>query len=219
MCIKAPQFLNRKVYFKEGILIMDSRLENNPIGKRVVLYSGGLDSYLISRLWENDVKLFVDIHSLGNKGELKKLGDDVVIEYLTDIGKFELPESEYLLPLRNLYFVMLAARHGTTICLGATKSSKNIDKNYEFCDLASKILSYLSPQLYGFYHEIKVVIPFKEYSKKEILQMYLDNGGTLEDAFNSTSSCYNPNADGSACRECSSCKKRIEAFKELGYEV
>lgn len=198
---------------------MDNRLEFDPIGKRVVLYSGGLDSWLISHLWEHDVKLFVDIHSLGNKGELPKLAKDVVFEQLTDIGKFELPDAEYLLPLRNLYFVMLAARHGTTICLGATKSSKNIDKNYEFCDLSSKILTYLSPQLYGVHHEVNVVIPFKEFSKKEILEKYLASGGTLEEAFKSTSSCYNPKPDGSPCFECSSCKKRMEAFKELGYEV
>lgn len=197
---------------------MDDRLINDPIGKRVVLFSNGLDSWLISHLWEHDVKLFVDIHSLGNKGEIPHLPPDVVVEQLRDIGKFELPDVEYLLPLRNMYFAMLAARHGTTICLGATKSSKNIDKTYEFCDKASALLTYLSPQLYGSHQEVKVVIPFKEYTKKEILEMYLANGGTLEQAYNSTSSCYNPKEDGTPCYECSSCLKRTAAFKELGYD-
>lgn len=186
---------------------------------KVLLYSGGLDSWLIDKLWKPDVKLYVDTGSLGSKAEIEKLGDDVVVEKL-DIHKFELRERNYLLPLRNLYFCMIAMNYGDEICLGATASSKNLDKNETFCDLAGNVLSYLAPQVYAenVPERIKIVVPFKQYTKKQLLEMYVAQGGSLDLAFKSTSSCYNPKEDKSPCLECSSCLKRIEAFKELGYE-
>lgn len=186
--------------------------------KKVMLYSGGLDSWVISKLWKPDVKLYVDTGSLGSKAEIKKLAPDVIVEKL-DIHKFEIPERNYILPLRNLYFCMLAMNYGDTICLGATASSTNLDKNETFCKLASDLLTYLIPQVYPVNapERINVVVPFKPYSKKQLLQMYLNQGGDLDTAFTSTSSCYNPNPDGSPCLKCSSCLKRLAAFRELGY--
>lgn len=186
---------------------------------KVLLYSGGLDSWLISKLWKPDVRLYVDTGSLGSKAEVKKLDKDVIVEKL-DIHKFELPERNYLLPLRNLYFCMLAMNYGDEICLGATASSKNLDKNETFCKLAGDTLTYLIPQVYPENppKEIKIVVPYKKYSKKELLEMYVAQGGDLDIAFKSTSSCYDPLPDGSPCLKCSSCLKRIQAFKELGYD-
>lgn len=187
--------------------------------KKVMLYSGGLDSWIISKLWKPDIRLYVDTGSLGSKAEVKNLPADVVVEKL-DIHKFEIPERNYILPLRNLYFCMLAMNYGDTICLGATASSKNLDKNETFCKLAGDLLTYLIPQVYpnNAPERIQVVVPFKKYSKKQLLEMYLAQGGDLETAFKSTVSCYNPKPDGSPCLECSSCLKRMSAFRELGYE-
>ena len=184
--------------------------------KKVLLYSGGLDSWLIDKLWKPDVKLYVDTGSLGSKAEIPKLGSDVIVEKL-DISKFELPERNYLLPLRNLYFCMLAMHYGDTICLGATSSSTNLDKNETFCKLAGDLLTYLSPQVYKETKQINIVVPFKQYSKTDLLRMYKESGGDLEEAFNATSSCYNPNKDGTMCKECSSCVKKLEAFRINGY--
>jgi 7-cyano-7-deazaguanine synthase in queuosine biosynthesis len=186
------------------------------MGKKVLLYSGGLDSWLIDKLWKPDVKLYVDVGSLGSKAEVPKLDEDVVIEKL-DISRFELPERNYLLPLRNLYFCMLAMNYGDEICLGATASSTNLDKNETFCKLASDLLTYLSPQVYGERREVKIVVPYKQYSKTQLLKMYKKRGGDLDLAFNATSSCYNPNPDGTPCNECSSCIKKAQAFKDNGY--
>ena len=185
--------------------------------KKVLLFSGGLDSWLIDKLWKPDVKLYIDTGSLGSKSEIKKLGPDVIVEKL-DISRFELPERNYLLPLRNLYFCMMAMNYGDTICLGATASSINLDKNETFCKLASELLSYLSPQVYKEYRDIKVVVPFKGFSKTDLLRMYKEQGGSLEEAFNATSSCYDPTSVGTACNKCSSCLKKLEAFRANGYD-
>lgn len=191
------------------------------MSKKVLLYSGGMDSWLIDKLWKPDIKLYIYTDSLGSRAEIEKIRKekDVIIEKLSDIGKFEIPYRNYILPLRNLYFVMIASYYGDEICLGATASSKNLDKNEEFCKMASEILTYLSPQRYEEQKEINVVVPFKQYTKTQLLQMYKDKGGDLDLAFKSTSSCYNPNKDGSPCLECSSCQKRIEAFESVGYKI
>ena len=68
--------------------------------KKVLLYSGGMDSWLISRLWKPDVKLYIDMNTRYSKEEIKRLPKDVVIEKL-DLSKWE--RNDKIIPLRNLY--------------------------------------------------------------------------------------------------------------------
>lgn len=180
---------------------------------KVLLYSGGMDSWLIDKLWKPDVKLFVDVGTENSKQERKRLPKDVVVKEL-DISEFEDKDKNYLLPLRNLFFVELASYYGDEICLGATGSSTHYDKNEKFATMSEDIINYLYSEAYD--KKVKIVLPFKGMSKKDILKMYLDNGGDIKEAWENTFSCYEPK-DNKMCGQCSSCKKKIEAFKENGY--
>lgn len=182
---------------------------------KVLLYSGGMDSWLIDKIWKPDTKLFIDIGTKSNQEEIKRLPKDVIVKRI-DISEFEDADKNYLLPLRNLFFIMMASYYGDEICLGATGSSTHFDKNEKFAKLGSEIINYLYSEAYN--HKVKVVMPFKDMSKSEILKMYLEQGGDIDLAWNSTFSCYNPKPNGEMCGECSSCKKRIEAFKNNGYK-
>ena len=106
----------------------------------------------------------------------------------------------YLLPLRNLFFVELGSYFGDIICLGATGTSTHYDKTDKFADMTCDILNYLysenNPD-----KKIKIVMPYRDKYKKDILKEYLNQGG-----------------DGKMCGVCSSCKKRIEAFKLNGFD-
>ena len=46
--------------------------------KKVMLYSGGMDSWLISRIWKPDVKLYVDMNTKYSKQEIARLPKDVI---------------------------------------------------------------------------------------------------------------------------------------------
>lgn len=184
--------------------------------KKILMYSGGMDSWLIRQLWKPDVCVFVDVGTKSSKEERKRLSEDVVVIDL-DISEFELPEKNYLLPLRNLFFVELGSYFGDIICLGATGTSTHFDKTEEFAQKTSEILNYLykenNPD-----RAIKIIMPYCGKYKQDMLKEYLDQGGDIKYAWEHTFSCYNPQ-NGMMCGKCSSCKKRIEAFKLNGFDV
>ncbi len=184
--------------------------------KKVLLYSGGMDSWLIDKIWKPDVKLFVNIHTKNNELELEKVKKVEGLEIIDfDISRFEVKEDNYFLPLRNLYFVALASNYGDEICLGATGSSTHFDKTQKFAEDAAKLINYLLSEKKE--SNVKIVLPFKDMTKTQLLKLYLEQGGNIETAYTETVSCYNPNDDGTPCMNCSSCASKFVAFYNNGY--
>lgn len=188
--------------------------------KKVLLYSGGMDSWLISKIWDPDVLLYVDMCTKYSKAEIERLPKDVIIEKL-DLSKWERPDG--IIPLRNLYLIMIAANYGDEICLGATAGDRVLDKSFEFAEKASDLLSFLySKQHWTEGRTIKVNLDFKNLTKKELLIRYLNQGGSLAEAANNSFSCYEPILDGSGrwseCWQCKPCFRKYVAFKILGYD-
>ena len=192
--------------------------------KRVLLYSGGMDSWLIDKIWKPDVKLFIRIHTPNNELEYKRLCylieqgivDKNSVEIVEmDLSRFERPDQNYFLPLRNLHFVTMAAHYGDEICLGATGSSTHFDKNETFASKAGDVISYLQSEKGE--GPVKIVLPFKDKTKTELLRMYLEQGGDIEKAYRETVSCYTPK-DGKPCMACTSCMSKFVAFYNNGYQ-
>ena len=186
--------------------------------KKVLLYSGGMDSWLIDRLWKPDVKLFFDIGTENNKKELERVSkrNDVTIVKLP-LSQFEQKDNNYFLPLRNLHFVTYAAHYGDVICLGATGSSTHRDKNDVFANLCENTINYLLQEQSDTF--VKVVMPYRGKTKTEILAEYLrKNGGGIEQCYEETFSCYNPDDNGQPCMNCTSCFSKFTAFYNNGYQ-
>lgn len=184
--------------------------------KKVLLYSGGLDSYLISHIWNPDVRLYIDIKGTYNEVEKAHLPSNVIIETL-DLSKFE--REDKIIPLRNLFFTMIASYYGQEICLGATAGDRVLDKSFMFAEKTSELLSYLySPQWWipeG--KEIKINLDFKNLTKKDLLLEYLKQGGSLATAYHNSFSCYFPKDNNEECWNCKPCFRKWIAFAELGY--
>lgn len=189
----------------------------------VLLYSGGMDSWLINQIINPDVTLFIRIHTPNNELEynkileLKKQGrirnDLKIVDF--DLSPFERPSQNYFLPLRNLHFVTLAAHYGTDIYLGATGSSTHFDKNLTFAEKSADIISYLLSE--SDEGPVKILLPYKDTTKTELLKIYLDQGGDIQEAYESTVSCYTP-IDNKPCMECTSCMSKFVAFYNNGYK-
>lgn len=189
--------------------------------KKILLYSGGMDSWLIDKIWKPDIKLYVNMHTRYSDMEIKKLEDDKNVQIFDfPLGMWERPEA--IIPLRNLYLVMVACNitgdEDVEICLGATKGDRVLDKSYTFVNKTNDLLNYLyQPQHWipkG--KKIKVNIDFKDKTKTDLIKMFVNSGGDIKEAFKKSFSCYNP-IDGHECWSCKPCFRKFVAFDLNGY--
>lgn len=184
---------------------------------RVLLYSGGMDSWLISKLWKPDIKLYIDIKGSYSEIEKKFLEPDVkIIEF--PLGIFE-KESKFI-PMRNLYFLMLATNYGDEICLGATAGDRGVqDKVPEFFDRAEDIMNFLLKKQSNQKEDKKIKIEKKylNYGKQDLVKEYIKSGGTLEEIKNNSFSCYNSNS-GEPCYNCKPCFRKFVTLYNFGYK-
>ena len=184
---------------------------------KVLLYSGGLDSWLIDKVWKPDKKIYIDMGTEYSEIEKSRLPSDVIIASFS-LKQFELKNS--IIPLRNLYLCLLACNltgfEDVEICLGALNGDRVNDKSKKFAELLNPLLEYLyENQKSQPGRRAKLVMPFKDYSKRELLTEYVNNGGTLEEAFESTFSCYHP-VHGKPCMSCKACFRKAIPFIVTG---
>lgn len=185
-------------------------------GKTVLLYSGGTDSWLIRKIAKPDICLYFDIGTNTSKEEIKRLDKDVVIDTtLKGLGQLERSDGSFILPLRNLYFIVRAAEYGDNIILGTNKTDCHNDKTQEFADKVQDLLNYYyGPSKDGLceIRDMKVDFSYKKYDKPDLVKMYLGNGGSIEEYLNETFSCYTPLQDGSECCNCKPCFNKMMAL-------
>lgn len=192
--------------------------------QKILLYSGGMDSYLIDKLWKPDRRIYVDMHTRYSQQEIdciKKRRNDV--EFIDfPLGQWE--REDKIIPLRNLYLPMVICNitgdEDVDICLGATNSDRVLDKSQEYVEKATDLLNYLyQPQWWipnG--KKVRVNIDYKKYTKEDLLKMYMEQGGDLDKAYNESFSCYEPDEEGNVCHRCKPCFRKFVAFASVGYE-
>lgn len=182
--------------------------------KKVLLYSGGMDSWLIDKLWNPDIKLYVDLNSSYSKEEIIRLPKDVIVEKL-DLRKWE--RDDKIIPLRNLFLIGIATNYGNEICLGATKGDRVLDKSFLFAEKCEDILSYLyQKQHWTEERNIKINLSFKQFTKTQLLHKYIEKGGDIDEAFNASFSCYNPQ-ENKECWNCKPCFRKFISFALNNY--
>lgn len=187
--------------------------------KKVLLYSGGVDSWLIDKLWHPDVKLYVDIGGDYSEAEKKRLPEDVRVLQFPLLGTFEDPVTHFV-PLRNLYFLMLASHYGEHICFGATRGDRNRnDKTPEFINETEKLLRYVMGKQRGIFEDSRIIIErrYSEMYKHELIDEYLRQGGDIKDVAEQTFSCYTP-VNNCECMQCRSCFKKYAEMTYFGYK-
>ena len=183
--------------------------------KKVLLYSGGMDSWLISQIWNPDIKLYVNLHTKYSQQEMAKLPADVKVVEL-DLSHWE--REDAIIPLRNVFLVGIATNYGDEICLGATAGDRVLDKSPQFGWMYEELLTYLyKKQHWTNERKITINLSFKQFSKTQLLKKYLEQGGDIEKAFEQSFSCYYPH-DGKECWQCKPCFRKFVAFALNGYE-
>lgn len=188
-------------------------MQKDTFKTKVLLYSGGMDSWLIDKIWKPDRKIFVDVGTHASAEERKRLPADVIVLDFPLLGRYEMPENNYLLPLRNVFLVLLASYYGDIICLGSEAGSRHRDNGRRF---AKKITRLINECLLEQGRKIEVVTPYANKSKSELLAEYVKQGGDIKEAWENSFSCYSP-IDGKECGNCRSCRQKLAAFQLLNF--
>ena len=178
---------------------------------KVQLYSGGMDSYIISKLWKPDVKLYIDYCDGQNEMEMRYLPDDVIVKRI-DLHEYIEDDGIHTIPLRNLLFATIAVNYGDEILIGGLKSDLHYDKKPEFAMEATKLFnSVLNRERSA--RSVSVVVPFADKTKTDLVRMFLMNGGTVEELDENSWSCHEPR-EGKPCGECQACRARNLAISQ-----
>lgn len=188
--------------------------------KKVLLYSGGMDSWLINKIWKPDYKFYINMGTEYSEDEIKRLPEDVKVVDFTLLNKYILPNS--IIPLRNAYLYMIAANEtgfeDVEICIGALNGDRINDKSQEFADKLDDLLKFLyEEQQSQPGRNIKISMPFKNNSKRELCEMYVEQGGTLREIYDQSFTCYHP-VDGKECLSCKACFRKAIPFIVAGME-
>lgn len=181
--------------------------------KKVLLYSGGLDSYVGATLLgsEWDLAYF----NIGHRYAANE------IETMTSLGlPFKVHSSLALqeqwvehesgfIPQRNPLLISLAQAiyDADEIALCAVAGELSADKHSQFFKLMSEMLSYTANK------SVKVFSPFQKNTKSQIVKKYLEMANPLEPLMN-TRSCYSPDVNN--CGLCQACFRRWVAFENNG---
>ncbi len=203
--------------------------------KIVILYSGGLDSFVMMKLAQSknlDIILcHYDIGQAYSKKELKAIKS---CNHLVQIKKVDwLNQNQDLfskkdnncgsifIPGRNMVLASLAASTflPDEVWIGGLKGEDNIkatDKNKTFVDKTNELWSYVySP----FSVVPKLVFPLvnQNWGKFEAVEWLYKNNIASKEEILQTSSCLNDTKEKN-CGVCIVCCRRKYIFKQLGFE-
>ena len=176
-----------------------------------------MDSYIMAKLWQPDIELYFRCGSVYQEAEMKRLPRHVIIDDMFTLGKWEIP-SNLIIPLRNAYFLLGAANYGDHILLGATAGDRVLDKSVEFAAKMQDLLNYLwQPDHWTIGREFNVDVTFKQFTKTELVEMFIEADGDLDALNNETYSCYSGFDE--ACGECKPCFRKWVALKKFGLDI
>ena len=179
---------------------------------KVLLYSGGTDSWLIKELWKPDILLYVDMKTQYSRQEIKKIKKtkEKVKVVTFPLGEWEDKKTAFI-PMRNMYLLMVASNCGDHICLGATKEDAggSSDKDISFLMEAESMLQRLwAPQSLYEGKTVRIEKDFTSMTKDDLLNLYIRLGGDIDRFKNETFSCYTPKGN----KECLNCKACFRKF-------
>lgn len=178
----------------------------------VLLYSGGLDSFIAAHAEPRAKLLYIDTRARYSAKELRYITSnmprDITIDTRLDLSGQE--RDDGIVPARNLLLVTLASHYGTDIILAATAGDRSTDKDDAFANMSSDLLSHIySGVHFQGARGVVVRMPFKQATKAEMVRWYLDSGFPTR-ALSDCISCYHP--EELHCGQCKACLRKWVAL-------
>lgn len=185
--------------------------------KEILLYSAGLDSFPAWHYLGKPPALYFDVGHRYRDHEYRAIdtlrrrcGIRLSVSRQLDLSQWEEPDG--IIPLRNIYFAMLASHRADTIwCIGV-KGDHTADKNPQaFTRMSAFISEYAG-------REIRVDSPFWDMTKTEIVRWYLSQPLPVQDLLD-TFSCLNPGSSELHCGQCGACLRRWISLVNNGIDA
>lgn len=179
----------------------------------ILLFSGGIDSYVAWHYLDKPYTVYFDLgtpYSEKEKIIVQELIPTTIINDSLKLGDQQQEENAYI-PFRNLHLALLAYQYAPEIIICGIKDDIVSDKNPQIFAEFSKIMSVMEKKT------INVYSPFFQYTKTQIIDWYINNGGNIDHLWYETISCYNAEMDSVYCGDCGSCFRKWNAFWEHGY--
>lgn len=202
---------------KTPVIETNNKFKN--LNKTVLLFSGGMDSLIFNTLLKPDVLLYIPsgsnyesietlkIKNLVQKGFINK-EKLVILDDVLNLRRFE--RDDMIVPNRNAFLILLASMYGETIYLGSVSGDRSSDKCPEFFEKIEILLNQMwTSQHWTEARTFKILDPFKDKTKTELVKMFLDAGGKSE-ALLESYSCYSGNS--TPCGTCKPCIRRFVSF-------
>lgn len=189
---------------------------------KVLMYSGGLDSFIISRNFDFDTIVFAILGNEDNLQELERAKADPFINYRLEIVNMPISQFELankIIPYRNHMLALLGAQYGSEIYFGFTGGDTTKDKDFVFKSQMEGILNYFAIDQHKVRHPhypYSIQMPYKEASKGAMVAEYIRKGNPVHSLWEVSRSCY----DGGVkeCGVCRSCLRKYTALAVNGIE-
>ena len=188
-------------------------------GKTVLLFSGGQDSLIINYIMKPDVLLNISMNSNYDKTEratFDSIGIDsdklVNLDEVMNLGMFE--RDDAIIPNRNAHLTLLASHFGETIWLGSVHGDRSFDKDEKFYTRMEDLLNHMwQDQHWTEKRTFSISSPFKDRTKTDLVEEYLDRKGNPIYLYNSYS-CYEGKEQ--HCGQCKACFRKWVSMENNG---
>lgn len=184
----------------------------------ILLFSGGLDSYIGWHYLGRPRTLYVDIGHRYSQIEREVIKELIVTTHIDErlrLGDWE--DEDAHIPLRNAFFIMIASYYDPHIAIVCQKGEQDLpDRSPYFFGYMNSLLNHN----WGSRNtKTTVTNPFEDMTKVQMVKWYLDKGLPKEELYK-TWSCYKPRdpehygafANDLPCGHCSACFRRWVAF-------
>ena len=194
--------------------------------RTVLLFSGGLDSYILWHMLDYPALLYV---AMGHKYQVRELAgisrladelhrrgycmSNFVTSHRLNIGDLEQDDGH--IPLRNLLLYEVAALEfpdATNVYFGALRGEASRDKSKTFIRKASQLIGYSDGLA-------RLSAPARHLTKTQLVGYFLRNYPSLRDTLSLAVSCYAGNdlpSGVAGCGVCQSCFRRWVAMENNG---
>ena len=151
----------------------------------ILLFSGGLDSYIAYHYLEEPKTLYVDLgHRYADKEKevVNFLLPWTIIDRRLNLGDWE--EEDANIPMRNAFLVMIAAKYDPNVVLVVQKGETDVpDRTKSFFREMNTLVAQLTSIKFN------LSSPFFNVTKTQMVKWYLSAGHSVEKLLK-TRSCY-----------------------------